>query len=641
MEKIRDDNSKFYIVLVTLLCGLILVIYAAQLSVPTVTDESLSMSTAAWATGRDWSLLFEEFTKRFYRYLQPLMTAPLFAWLNDPEMIYRITMILQALLYTSIIPIIYLICRRHLRMESARLASFIAAAVFFIPSIALYVLYYRGDFLMMTLPWYVILFFLETVRAQKEGKKGRRALFTFLSVVCSYASYMAHTRGIVLLIALLLAALLVRILMKQKSIDWIFCLVLIALLYLADQLISAPIKEALYSTNEAGRNTLGLGSIQTYLDLFSYDKLKSLVMVCLSWLNTLFATTEGLVAVGGTALLVIGIRLVRKKIPAITDEEKILALFSFLIFVGFFLMGALFFRQFYLPLANGTGKSRVDRLLYDRYAITGAGPLIFLALYVLCCRREWLGKKAKIFCVAAVVLVFGVFLWKIIPIVGRNKGLVYHIITLNTFQNIIPSQITSNISLSKTGLVASCLLGLGLLILILILSVVKKKQMPYILLSLVLIGELGLFHVNYVKVRKAANDYRLEASEDVVSLLEEFEDQIAEEYPYVGKLSGAGIQRYQGQLLNYRMFGKDMEESLNLDNYFIICKHGDIDLTWYENDYYLFDVFDYENAEHDMLYVKGDELAEALEEAGYTMISYVPDEAGEDVSTEDMSPAGN
>ena len=76
--------------------------------------------------------------------------------------------------------------------------------------------------------------------------------------------------------------------------------------------------------------------------------------------------------------------------------------------------------------------------------------------------------------------------------------------------------------------------------------------------------------------------------------------------------------------MNYKMFGKRQEEQFDLDNYFIISDHDDIDLTWYESDYYLFEDFNYENAEYDIVYVKGKSLMKNMEEMGYKMIEYIP-----------------
>ena len=72
---------------------------------------------------------------------------------------------------------------------------------------------------------------------------------------------------------------------------------------------------------------------------------------------------------------------------------------------------------------------------------------------------------------------------------------------------------------------------------------------------------------------------------------------------------------------------------MNTDNYFIISAKDDIDLTWYEDDYYLFEAFDYKNADYDIVYVKGKQLKEKLEQLGYRMIKY-DEELYKDVTAE-------
>ena len=160
----------------------------------------------------------------------------------------------------------------------------------------------------------------------------------------------------------------------------------------------------------------------------------------------------------------------------------------------------------------------------------------------------------------------------------------------------------------------------------------QKNGCHTALLGLVLLSDLALMEVNFVKVRKASNDYVVEATEDVVDFMGTFKDEITDEFPYIlkGGLSGIKIQFYQSQLMSYRMFGKNQEEALELTDYFMISKHGDVDLTWFEDDYYTFADFDYENAAYDIVYVKGERLKEKLEQLGYKMEKYIPENGMEE-----------
>ena len=624
---VRNRGKNIYLIGVTVLAGMVLIAMACQLTVPVISDETTTMANAAWLGGYDWHLMVTSLGGLYYRFGQALLTVPFFTFLDDPDMIYRLSMILQALIQVSMIPVVYMICMRHLSVKSEKLAALMGAAVCLVPSIALYVFYYRGDFLLSVLPWYVLLSFLEAMRAAKEGKRLRRILWTITAVFFATYSYTAHTRGIIVLIALLMTAIAVRIFLKQKSLSWTVLIGIGVVCFAVDSCTGQMLKDALYSMSGLNANAIESTDMKSYFSIFSYDMIKDLFMLSLSWLHTLIVSGHGFVLIGTVASGMILLKTLIHRNGDATDNEFVLVLFCLLVFFGYYAVGALFFKGTYLAFATGALTKRVDRLLYDRYAICGAGMVVFVALYTLCIRRDWLKWKSKAFCIISALGVFFIWFQKILPLAAKYKGYLYNTIILNTFQKIKAlEKIMWGQKYGREALLAISFLGIGLMIAILAISFIKKKWMPYLLLGVVLFSDLILIQVNYVKVRKATNDYTVEATADVVDFMQEFEEKITPEYPYVlkGKLSGIKIQFYQSQLMNYQMFGKEQEEELGFDDYFIISAHDDIDLTWYEDDYYLFEDFDYENAEYDVVYVKGESLMKRLEQLGYEMTKYVP-----------------
>lgn len=606
------------------LVAIILIVYAFQLTVPVISDETITMANAAYFDGKNWKYMVAALGGNYYRYFQAFLTIPLFKVLDEPMMIYRCSMILQALFHASIVLVVYLICVRHLKILSVRLAVLLGVAVSLIPASALYALYYRGDLLLTILPWYVLLFLLELLKAAEEGKIIQKRFFTFLVVIFSYMAYMAHTRGIVVYIALVISIIGIQILLKKKTVSWpIFLFSSIGFIIL-DLVIAQNMKDILYSVSGANANTLESENVANMFYI-SFTAVKDMLMLSISWLNTILCTTQGLVLIGISIFLGIFWNKVRKRSSKISIEEKVILLYAFLVFVGYYAVGVLFFKWTYIAFRTGKITKRVDRLLYDRYAICGVGLIIFLALYAICYRKEWLQKREKSISIITALGTFGIFLWKILPIAKKCTGYVYNTIILNTFQTIEnPACILSGEEYEGNGLIKICLLGLLLMIVVLGMSFFKKKWMTYSILGLVIISDLLLIHVNFIKIRKASNDYVLEATQDIVQFMQELEDDITLEYPYVlkGGLSGIKIQFYQSQLMDYKMFGKDQEEMLDLDNYFIISANENIETTWYEEDYYLFEDFDYENAAYDIVYVKGEELMKKLEALGYEMYPY-------------------
>ena len=625
-------NRKRGLIIVTVFSFLLLSIYSSFLTVPVISDETTTMANAAWFSGYDWSWMVTALGGYYYRFGQALLTLPFFALFDNPDVIYRLSMVLQSAIQVSIIPVVYVICRRHLSVKSQKKALLLGMAVCLVPSMVLYTLYYRGDFLLGVLPWYVLLFFLETVKAAEEKRRLSRILYTMLAVFFSVFSYTAHTRGIIVIIALVLAAAFLKIFEKKNSLHWGSLFIAAIIFILIDSKTGNIFKNALYSIGGLNANAIETTNVSSYFAIFSFDAIKDLVMLCLSWLQTLVASTQGLVLIGIVTFFSLFIKVWFTKSIQITVNEKIVTVFSGLIFAGYYAAGALFFRGTYLALRTGELERRVDRLLYDRYAICGAGMIIFLALYVLCCKRGWFRLKEKLISIIAAALIFAVWIWKILPTAVKYTGYIYNAIILNTFNTISdPAKILSGEYFTREALLGISILGGGLMLIILVISLWKNKRCPYVILAVVLLSDLLLIHVNYIKVRKASNDYVAEATGEVVDFMQEFEDEITERYPYIlkGSLSGIRIQFYQSQLMNYKMFGKRQEEQLGQDNYFIISDHDDIDLTWYEDDYYLFEEFDYENAEYDIVYVKGEKLMREMESLGYEMVEYVPQEEQE------------
>lgn len=610
----------------TVFTVLVLVVYAMQLSVSVISDETVTMANAAWSIGKDWSLMIASLGGLYYRYIQALMTIPFFAWFQDnPAMIYRLSMVLQAVIQTSIVPVVYFICRRHLQVSSEKISVLLGMGACLVPATVLYTFYYRGDYLLGVLPWYVLLLLLEIMKAYDEKQSVRRIALTLLAAVVCIMAYMAHTRGIVVVIAMFMTALFGRIFLKRRSVYWPMIIAALVILAVIDSFSTKILKEALYSISGLNANAFESTDMGAYFNVFSIRALKDIIILCLSWMHTLIVTTQGLVLVGTCVIFVLLFRKILLKNVDVTSNEIMVIVFSFLIFVGYYAVGALFFKGVYQPLLTGETTKRVDRLMYDRYSICGASMMVFLALYALCCKRDWLKWRSKLLSIAGGVAFLGFFFWKVLPLAVKYTGYIYNTIILNTFQEVNdPSKIMSGEYYERGGLIAISLLGLGLMLAVLVFSEIHKKWMPYVVCLVVLISDLLLIHVNYVKIRKASNDYIVEATREVVGFMQKFEDDITDEYPYVlkGGLSGIKIQFYQSQLMDYKMFGKKQEETLDLDDYFIISDHDDINTKWYESDYYLFEDFDYENAQYDIVYVKGENLRQKLESLGYKMYEY-------------------
>ena len=302
-----------------------------------------------------------------------------------------------------------------------------------------------------------------------------------------------------------------------------------------------------------------------------------------------------------------------------------MALFGLVIFAGYFLIGALFFKVIFSELSSGELTRISDRLVYDRYAICGCGIPIFLGLYGIFFQRRWIRWKSRVFCVGSCIAIFAVFFKKAAPLVEKYPGYIYNTIILGTFQKLNdPYKIMWGERYSHPALLYLAILALLVMTIVLILSCNRRRSIILISLTVLILGEFALIHVNYVKIRKATNDYVVEATEQVVEFIQNLDRKVMEEFPFIlkGGTSGNKIQYYQSQLMESQMFGKKQIEETGSDNFFIISEKGDVDMKYDEGDYYLFDAFDYDNADTDIVYIKGEKLKNALEQVGYVMIPY-------------------
>lgn len=247
---------------------------------------------------------------------------------------------------------------------------------------------------------------------QKDISKIKKTECTLALGFCSVLSYTAHTRGIVVLIALLLTLLFMQAILKQNALSWTLLCITVFCLFAIDSRLGGILKNALYSISGLNANALETTDMKAYFSVFSYKTLKDLFMLCMSWLHTLIASAQGLVLTGIIVFIILLFNMFSKKNKSISDKEKVTAVFSFLVFAGYYAVGALFFKGTYFALRTKMLENRVDRLLYDRYAICGASMIVFLALYVLCCRQDLFRRREKIVCATASAGIFGLWFGK-------------------------------------------------------------------------------------------------------------------------------------------------------------------------------------------------------------------------------------
>lgn len=627
MKSWMNTHPKLILLCGTGIAALIYIIMGWNLTVPVISDETITMANAAAVTGHDWSYMIAAVGGYYYKYLEALMAVPFFWMFKNPDTIYRVTMVFQGLIQVSIIPVIYRICKKFLKVDSAPVSVLIGMGVCFIPSAVLNTFYFRGDYLLFVLPWYVLWMLLESMHASNVGKGRLTIVFSALAALFSIMAYMSHTRGIVPVIALCMTVLVTRLFTKTKSVNWIILVFSVIVLILADYVVGGQLKTLLYSVSGVQSNSFETVDAGKYFNIFSFTMLKCLFFICVGWMYTLISSTFGLTAAGILALCL----LVRQHVWK-TKNPYASSVFVFggLTFLGYYGVGALFFKRSYLAFTAGDLTRRSDRLLYDRYAICGLGFVIFAALYLLYKER----KLIKLWHIITTLVMSGVIYaltwWRIVPITSKYKGYIYNSIIIGTFTKIRKaSQILFGEVYSKKALAILGALALLALILILWAGIQKKRQIGILFFVAILLLEAGLTGINYRKIRKNANDYIEEQTQEVTAFLSDLDEKTVEDYPYVlkGGLPGTMIQFYQGRIMDYRLIGLNKINEVDATDYFVITIPEGIEKLENKEDLYSITEFESNKKGTDSLYIKGNALREELEGQGYHLEPVVLSEA--------------
>ncbi|MBR1694017.1 MAG: hypothetical protein IJ709_01235, partial [Selenomonas sp.] len=429
------QNQRTFFLLGVLFSFSVAVIYGVGLEVPVISDEVVTLANGEFLLGNDWSYLVAATGSLYYKWFYGVFVMPILWAFHNPYIAYRIIMIINGLLQASMMPVCYLIWRRHLGLDQTLYAVLISICVTFVPSAFLYSFYARGDIFLNVIPWFVLLSLLEGMKADREARKAKKAIFTLVATVLSMIAFLAHVRGVVVIIAMVLTALLVRLFIKRSPINWMLLIVMLLILFVADSAISAFFKGALYWVEGTRANTLENMPLTSFFDIFSFGMLKDMIAMLSAWGFTLFSTSYGLVPLGVLACAAVCISAFLKK-TKIKDAEKLAAIFSLLVFVGYIMVGLLLFKGTFYALKYGDLDRRVDRLLYDRYSYCGISLVVFWAVYAIAVRPERLTGKLRLVTLVLSTATLGMFFWKCYPLAVRFPGYLYNTITLNTFSEI-------------------------------------------------------------------------------------------------------------------------------------------------------------------------------------------------------------
>ena len=620
---------------------------ALQLNNPPVLDEVGTMANTAFLAGYDWTECVMSMGNHYYKLGMPLLYYPAFMLIKAPFVLYRVCIFINTVLISFVPVFAYTIVRKHM-LPTSKLATgtvltdrvipaLLALAVGLLPSVDLHSLYAKSDPMLIFLAWPISLCILEGLDAVRADNKKKNYICSILAGFLSVYAYFSHTRGVVVIIALVMTNLAMHIFTRKKPFAWIPYIASTGAFMVLERIVSGFIKRnvLIYGTKHGTLDSAGLGELK---HLASRSGILSMVKLIIGWLYNVFAASYGMIIIGlfVTIFLIFKTFAYKKSYgsrEAIPYKETAFAAFSFLNFCGSFAMGALFFfrpvHQFFLNADSG----RADRVVFGRYTVCTVGPVVLIALFCLIYRSDLLGIKTKIVSVCCYAIIFLLFVFYVSPWLDGHSANSRYFISLCTFMKYPYEGGTSAVienmceALKYAGLLA---FGIFAAVLFLSLKVGDKGSELYaklrnpLMLGLIAVYSLIIICVNFTGARLARDKFLYSRVNKTASVLNDIAEKtdIEEKYPFVLIIdTNLNIKHHQAASIAYN-FGTYKTRIADMDNMFIVAEKNRFLSRYCDDDYYLFDSFDYKKPTKDIVYVKGEALAAELKAAGYSLTKY-------------------
>lgn len=620
-----DTRMMWFLFLITFAVTAIL---GSVLNVACVLDESGTVANAAYIAGYNWHDWVGATGNYYYKYGSALPYIPIFLIFNNPYIIYKLILAVNAVLI-SIVPVCaYRVLRTHLEVTDKKLSAITAFAVGIVPASILYSLNAKADVALISWTWVLLITILECMTSEEQKKQ---YLYSVLIAVVSVYLYMCHTRGVVFVIAAFMVVFALRFMMKNRTVKFLPYLASLALMMLLDDRLKTFFKLSIWGAGDK-KNTLEGYNFKKYRKMLSFTGAETLIKNTMSWFYDTLIGNYGLVIVGFFFAFFVFVMYLKKK--DISQKEFIISLYGGLVFVGTMALGLLFFFGENFKLMAEKSSSRVDRLFYSRYMSPTYAILILIAIYYLFIKTDRFGVKSKVFIIvfSIISVVFvGTWVYELTDGCGfswRNAldcGMFYQPEYFGKDAGSYDGPGVAN------ALMKGAVLGLVVLILLLVLSH-KYARYNKILVGLVVVGFVVNLACNYVKLRFDADMRTMNVCGPVFTAIEGLVDEydtLPEEFGdvYYDSNGSSGYKFYQVGLPNFNVKYKSRAKFEEMGDALIIARNHNVNERWYDDNCYLLEDYDYANNVNAVI-VKGDKLKEALEAHGIGVVD-MPIDYGE------------
>lgn len=380
-------------------------------------DEYAVTAVSAWFNGYDWSQTVS--AGGYYGYFQSLFYIPVFWFVDDPMLQYRVMILINGVLMSFAPVIVYFLARKWFGVR--KLSSvFIAIICGFYPAYLLLTKYTWNETMCCLLPWVFALLMYKSLKSFRDDSRAgnavfRQQLWAVLAGLTLVAAYATHGRMIALLAAGAVLELVVLFSMKKR----IFALTgfyasIVAGLF-ADKLMKGYLQNVLWlkeQSDKASVNTIE-NTLGRIFDL-DPEKLMHFPQTLVGHFFYFISSTWGFGAVA-MVLIISGIVMyyvtksrAKKGKAELTPDGKVrnyistsLAIFCWLAFLA---MGAIFVVSVGFKATSTVFDTRADTTIFGRYIETFFPIALFPALITI-----YRGRFSALHSIAALLSAAGIF----------------------------------------------------------------------------------------------------------------------------------------------------------------------------------------------------------------------------------------
>lgn len=555
-----------------------LLIMALRLNIPPVIDEVATVASPMYLAGYDWSETLHAMGGYYFKYGGGMVYYPLVVLIKDPYVLYRSMLAFNAVVCSFIPVIAFVILKKHFGMR--RSSSWVMSLITFcLPVTALYTLYARADAMLIFTPWLIALIILTLVKISASGAAGeekkrfkrKRVILSILLALVTVASYSLHTRGIAVVLAVIVTVLIVSLILKTRIVAVIPSVLTLGATLLIDNAIASFFKEALYSHYGTAYSSAESFDFGALANIFTKDGFKAFAAETLGAAFNMIVSTYGLVIIGVVIGTVVVIRFIRKRSEA-SNAVMVFTAFSVILFLGTFAMSIIYFFPYVSNLLEGTGEQRSDWLVYGRYAACGCGPCVLAGLYLCMQKKEKLYSVLKAVGVVIFAGVSALFLIKVAPLIEGVSAVTRNYISLCTFVELKSEGITTAVVPGVTGSFAwAAALAGAVFAVVIILSLITKKAYSLYAAALFLsVVSVIITFVDYDKIRLSRDKKLMDWIFPVAQVITD--DPTLADSPVYVDTGAKSIKHYQFVLYDHVCFSEGSDLSTDAANAVIASK---------------------------------------------------------------------